>query len=235
MIGRAEPLVSRRRQQTASWSPERTLDLPGVEAAARFHRSMRNRRGPPRQPASGKAVRISAEREVARCREGVGGGHSTEEGLETGWREGPLLWSCWGRRYARGHGRKTQLPGSESARTPEPALGCEPSGAVGEVRHVKSDFGGDDLRETWGPRVRRHACHILKTIGKPCAGNPHARFERGSCRSRSSLVIARGIGRIYQSSGAAGIARLAAGPIFAARATRRPPRPCLRWCVVVAL
>jgi hypothetical protein len=167
---------------------------------ARFHRSMRNRRGPTRQPASGKAVRISAEREVARCREGVGGGHSTEEGAERRWREGPLRWSSWGRRYARGHGRKTQQPGSESARTPEPALGCEPSGAVGEVRHVTSDFGGDDLRETWGPRVRRHACHILKTIGKPCAGKPHARFERGSCRSRSALVISRGIGRIYQSS-----------------------------------
>ncbi len=49
------------------------------------------------------------------------------------------------------------------------------------------------------------ARHTPKTIGKPSAGNPHARFERGSCRSRSSLVIARGIGRIYQSSGATGL------------------------------
>src|SRR5450759_3679764 len=25
------------------------------------------------------------------------------------------------------------------------------------------------------------ACPVTKTIGKPCAGNRHARFERGSC------------------------------------------------------
>jgi hypothetical protein len=57
--------------------PERTLDLPGVQAVARSQRSVWNRRGPTRQPASGEAVRISAEREVARCREGVRGGRST--------------------------------------------------------------------------------------------------------------------------------------------------------------
>lgn len=78
-------------------APERVLDLPGVEATARFQRSKRNRRGPPRRPTSGSAVRISAEREIARCREGVGGGRSTREGSETDWREGPLLWS--GRRW----------------------------------------------------------------------------------------------------------------------------------------
>ncbi len=84
--------------------PERALDLPGVGAAARSHGSMRNRRGPTRQPASGEAVRISAEREIVRCREGVRGGRSTEEGVERRWREGPLLWSCRWWRYAQGHG-----------------------------------------------------------------------------------------------------------------------------------
>jgi hypothetical protein len=34
--------------------PERMLDLFGVGAAARSHRAVRNRRDPPRQPASGK-------------------------------------------------------------------------------------------------------------------------------------------------------------------------------------
>ena len=62
--------------------PERTLDLPGVGTAARAHSSMRNRRGPPRSPSSGEARRISAEREVAECREGVRGGHSTEEAAD---------------------------------------------------------------------------------------------------------------------------------------------------------
>jgi len=74
--------------------PERALDLPGVWAAARSDRSVWNRRGPTRRPASGEAVRISAEREVARRREGVRGGRSTWEGVERRWREGPLLWSC---------------------------------------------------------------------------------------------------------------------------------------------
>jgi hypothetical protein len=60
--------------------PEHAVALPGVRTAARNDRMMRNRRGPPRRPTSGKASRISAEREVAACREGVRGGHSTGEG-----------------------------------------------------------------------------------------------------------------------------------------------------------
>ena len=72
--------------------PERVLALPGVLAAARGDSSMRNRRGPPRQPTSGTANRISAERESGRCREGVRGAHSTVEGMETYWREGALPW-----------------------------------------------------------------------------------------------------------------------------------------------
>lgn len=58
---------------------ERALDLPGVVAAARSEGETRNRRGPPRRPTSGEAERISAEREVVRCREGVRGGRSTDE------------------------------------------------------------------------------------------------------------------------------------------------------------
>src|SRR5580700_10755402 len=30
-------------------------------------------------------------------------------------------------------------------------------------------------------RPRRRASSVKKTIGKPCAGNPQARFERGFC------------------------------------------------------
>lgn len=63
--------------------PERVLGLSGVLAAARSDRSTRNRRGPPSQPASGEAARISAEREVASCEEGVRGGRSTGEAADT--------------------------------------------------------------------------------------------------------------------------------------------------------
>ena len=62
--------------------PERALDLPGVVTAARSEGDARNRRGPPRQPTSGKATGISAERENASCREGVRGGRSTDEAAD---------------------------------------------------------------------------------------------------------------------------------------------------------
>src|SRR3990172_849596 len=62
--------------------PERSLGLPGVVAVARSDRSTRNRRGPPSQPAFGEAARISAEREVAPCEEGVRGGRSTGEAAD---------------------------------------------------------------------------------------------------------------------------------------------------------
>lgn len=62
--------------------PERALELSGVVAAARSEGETRNRRGPPRRPTSGKAERISAEREVVRCREGVRGGRSTGEAVD---------------------------------------------------------------------------------------------------------------------------------------------------------
>jgi len=61
---------------------ERVLGLPGVVAAARSDSSTRNRRGPPSQPTSGEAVRISAEREGERCEEGVRGGRSTGEAAD---------------------------------------------------------------------------------------------------------------------------------------------------------
>jgi len=62
--------------------PERAMDLSGVVAAARLHRSMWNRRGPSRRLTSSRADAISAERERRRCRAGVRGGRSTEEGAD---------------------------------------------------------------------------------------------------------------------------------------------------------
>jgi hypothetical protein len=62
--------------------PERAVDLSGVVAAARVHRSMWNRRDPSRRPTLGMSKRISAEREIARCRAGVRGGRGTDEGSD---------------------------------------------------------------------------------------------------------------------------------------------------------
>jgi hypothetical protein len=63
-------------------TPDCALDLSGVVAAARLHRSMRNRRDPSRRLTSSTAVAISAEREMRRCRAGVRGGRSTDEGAD---------------------------------------------------------------------------------------------------------------------------------------------------------
>jgi hypothetical protein len=52
-VGQAEPLMSRRRQQTASQTG-RSQDARGVEGRACGHRSMRNRRDPSRRPTSGE-------------------------------------------------------------------------------------------------------------------------------------------------------------------------------------
>ena len=52
--GVAEPVMSRRRQQTASSRSGAMQDAPGVWRRARSDSSTRNRRGPPPRPPSGK-------------------------------------------------------------------------------------------------------------------------------------------------------------------------------------
>ncbi len=52
--GMAEPLISRRRQQTASERAGGVQDIPGVERRARGDSPARNRRDPTRQPTFGK-------------------------------------------------------------------------------------------------------------------------------------------------------------------------------------
>ncbi len=74
--------VTAKATDSAREAPERALDLPGVVAAARQHRSMWNRRGPSRRPTSGQATHISAERENGSCGAGVRGGRSTDESAD---------------------------------------------------------------------------------------------------------------------------------------------------------
>jgi len=62
--------------------PERVLGLPGVLAAARLDRAVRNTRGPSRRRTSSKDRAYKAGAESARSRAGVRGVHSTGEGGE---------------------------------------------------------------------------------------------------------------------------------------------------------
>lgn len=52
----AEPLMSRRRQQTAPARAGGVQDVPGVRRRARGNSPARNRRGPTRPPTSGKGA-----------------------------------------------------------------------------------------------------------------------------------------------------------------------------------
>jgi len=70
----------------------RALGLPGVLAAARSDRAMRNTRDPSRQPTSGKDRTYKARAESERSRAGVRGVRSTDESGDKpleGW--GPAL------------------------------------------------------------------------------------------------------------------------------------------------
>ena len=60
--------------------PGSGLGLPGVRAAARFDRTVRNTRDPSRRPTSGGDRAHKAGAESARSRAGVRGAHSTGEG-----------------------------------------------------------------------------------------------------------------------------------------------------------
>ena len=85
--GRASHFVVKA-MDSAGLVPEPELDLLGVRAAARFHRAMRNRRDPPRQPRRAKTERIRRDAESARSREGVRGARSTDEGVQDNAPEG---------------------------------------------------------------------------------------------------------------------------------------------------
>jgi hypothetical protein len=63
-------------------APERVLDFPGVLAAARFERAVRNTRSPTQQPTSGEDFPYKARAESGRSWEGFRGVHSTWEGGE---------------------------------------------------------------------------------------------------------------------------------------------------------
>ena len=77
---KAEPLISRRRQETAFHEPERTLDFPGVVGHGTSERTMRDRRDPSRQPSQAKTQRIRPKAEIGGSRKGVRGARSTDEG-----------------------------------------------------------------------------------------------------------------------------------------------------------
>ena len=77
--------------------PERGWISPGSQAVARFERRTRNRRGPTRQPTSGKdrAYKAGEPKSRGAGRESEGFVVPGKACKTTRWREGTLLWSGW--------------------------------------------------------------------------------------------------------------------------------------------
>ena len=135
--------------------PNRSLDLSGVETAARAQGSMRNGRGPTRSSSSEEAERISAEREIATCREGVRGGRSSEEAVDNAVeRRTPasVAPSC---KHERGHGAKAPNHPKEKARQLQRRLYVAAKQCRTRRFHALYDriFRRDVLEEAWS-RVR---------------------------------------------------------------------------------
>ena len=96
-------------------------------------------------------------------------------------REGTLLWSRRRRGKREGMPVMANNPFDKARQLVDPAMG------VSQVSSTRAGTGeGIDNRYDNPVKGRgahpfgHHARHIEKIIGKPCAGKPHARFERGS-------------------------------------------------------
>ena len=186
----AEPLMPRRRQQTALGRIGATQDGRGVGSRACGHSSMRNRRDPSRPPMSGsgdpykptaKADRAGRESEgfivpltpvsKGRPREGtLLGSRRRREVSVRAWSQDPT--TPWETTTAKA---KLSLKRENFSVVCIlwPSVSASVVPARGEASGVTSggERGGRTLPEACMPRV--------KTFGKPYAGNPHVRFEWG--------------------------------------------------------
>jgi hypothetical protein len=163
-VGLAEPLMSRRRQQTASELAGAMQDARGVWRRACGHSSVRNRRDPSWRPASG-----------------IGGPYKpTAKGDRAGREsEGPIVpWTpatnagrgkglCFGLRRrmevsVRAWSQDPTTP-RQSARTPASPVTRRPS-VVGNVASMRYRDGSAGLTTWWrlgrGMSFRRRACCV---------------------------------------------------------------------------
>ena len=174
-------------------------DAPGVRRRARSDSSTRNRRDPRWLPTSGEGAAYKRNAKWQRARRESEGpmvpltpGESRDEG------RGPALVMLANEGRLGG-----MVLGPNTLPSKQPSLGSElftsakspwgrrathrrtrPSGVTTRVavggRH-RSGSGRDPGLSTTPNRTQLLELRMQreKTIGKPCAGNPHARFERG--------------------------------------------------------
>lgn len=135
--------------------PKRSLAPHGVETAARAQGSMRNGRGPTRSPTSGEAKRISAEREIARRREEVRGGRSSDEAADKAVERRAPASVAPGSKDERGHGSQGPNTPREKARQLQRRLYVAAKRSRTRRFHALYDriFRRDVLEEAWN-RIR---------------------------------------------------------------------------------
>ncbi len=158
------------------------LDLSGVSGGGTLGQSDGEQERPYLAALSGKGRAYKAGRLKSRGarRESEGFVVPEKARSKTRWREGTLLWS------SRHGGKREGMPETANNPSVKARRLCCRTRDVCQVRSSTTGTGegwqkrSDDPLNGPVPFVRgRHAGHIQKIIGKPCAGKPHARFERG--------------------------------------------------------
>lgn len=180
--GMAEPLMSRRRQQTAP-STGSVQDIPGVRSEARSDSPMRNRRDPTQRPESGRSAsdKPMAKRERAgRESEGlvVLVTATTTTSLEG---RGPALVTRHRRGKCEGMTARSNNPIGKARKLAMPLyVLAERRWMMDTTRLPERGRRSDDRTCRRGRSHWMSMCMPdVKTIGKPCAGKSQARFERG--------------------------------------------------------
>jgi hypothetical protein len=174
--------MSGRRQQTAREGTGGAQDTSGVWKTARSDSLVRNRRDPPRRPTSGEGGAYKPEAKGYRAEresEGFVVPRMTVIRTPTEGRDPALVALADGGKY-EGMVARPNNPVDE-VREPRSEL-C----TVAEHRGGSAAFARPEWIHGVTSRRMRYAAakpevcmRRGKTIGKPCAGNPHARFERG--------------------------------------------------------
>jgi hypothetical protein len=166
-------------------------DLGGVQGAARVQGDERNTRGPSAQPQSRQSGSYKPKAKSSRVQresEGVVVLMNTVSNNAVGGKgpySGPVdgVATCEGMTGKTGSNLPAGLRPNDKARHPQHQLGSQPSNARVARPGRRSSLRPDTL--AMPPGVGR-TCSVRVmlrsewTTGKPCAGNPQARFERGS-------------------------------------------------------
>ena len=188
---RAAHATAKAMSATSQSGDTHVVGLGGVWGAARVQGVERNTRGPSARPGSGhrdsykpKAKSSRAQRES----EGVvvlliAATNNAAEGKDPCSGLVDQAATRQGMTGRTGSNHPTGCEPSVKARHPQDQLGSRPSDDR-LVQPRRCDPRRDDaLRGPRGLGPNRFVCVMPRsesTTGKPCAGNPHARFERGS-------------------------------------------------------